>query len=280
MTPQSHDGHDAGEEAPPFPTPWLALGLVGFAALLRMVFAGALYPLLGPRPSLVGITAILAFGLVFAFAAQRIPPPAAEHLGFRSAVPRSWRAVLFLLPGLILVSELDNVARDLLPAPPDATDRPAPDVGALMEWGLVLIVVLPFTQELFFRGLLQPGVVASIGRRLGVPMVAALQGLAVLPLLGPRAALFALATALVLGFLRESARSLRPCLALNALFGLATVLSQAGAFGIPGFDDTSAPHTPLEWLLPAAMLFGVGLGLCRSTLREPPSRPDAPLIPR
>ena len=59
------------------------------------------------------------------------------------------------------------------------------------------------------------------------------------------------------------------------IFGACRVASVQNAFGIPGFDDMSADHTPLIWLLPAALLTGVGLRLCQAMLASS----DEPVVP-
>jgi hypothetical protein len=65
--------------------------------------------------------------------------------------------------------------------------------------------------------------------------------------------------------LRESSGSLLPGLMLAMLFGVTSVLAGLDTFGIPGFDDTTVPHTPLHWLALGAVATGVGIGLCRAT---------------
>ena len=72
--------------------------------------------------------------------------------------------------------------------------------------------------------------------------------------------------ALVLGLLRTASGSVVPGLVLHMAFGLCSVLATAELFGIPGFDDISATHTPLEWLVPAALFTGIGLRLCRTLM--------------
>jgi hypothetical protein len=57
-----------------------------------------------------------------------------------------------------------------------------------------------------------------------------------------------------------------PGLLLHVLFGAVSTLATVELFGIPGFDDLSAPHTPILWLMPAALLTGVSLRLCQTLL--------------
>jgi hypothetical protein len=80
--------------------------------------------------------------------------------------------------------------------------------------------------------------------------------------------LFAAALALPLALLRESSGSLLPGLALHACFGAVAAAAELGAFGIPGFDDPSAAHTPASWTAPAAASALVGFAICLLALRR------------
>jgi membrane protease YdiL (CAAX protease family) len=266
-----------------YPTPGVAAALTVLAGLVRGLLLALLVSSWGVRPGFLGISSIIALGLAFAFAAPRLPTPEGTSLGLRRAPRAAWLAVPFLIPALLLVSELDNVAQHWLPAPeasPDSPAVPKPD-GALgvLEWGLVLVLVLPFTEEIFFRGLLQPGLVLRWGTRRGVAAAAGLHAAFGLLALGHlRAALFSAGLALVLGILRQTSGSVVPGLVLHCSFGAVSLLAQLGWFGIPGFDDSSAAHTPLGWLAPAAFLCGIGFGLCRAAarLREARAATDPP----
>jgi membrane protease YdiL (CAAX protease family) len=245
--------------APAFPAPLQAALLALAAGFMRAIVALLLASSFGFRIGIVGIATIVGFGLAFAFAAPRVPAPPAASLGFGPASRWAWYAVPLLVPILLLVSELDNAVPGPDPAPPGSPL----DVPAWIELSLVTVAVLPICEEIFFRGLLQPGLVSALGAAPGVLGSALLQGATWLVLSGPRALLFPVCTGIVLGILRQSSSSLLPGLLLHGLFGVTTVLAQAGVFGIPGFDDTQHAHTPLEFLAPAALLAGVGLGLCR-----------------
>ncbi len=49
-----------------------------------------------------------------------------------------------------------------------------------------------------------------------------------------------------------------------------------GVFGIPGFDETAAAHTPLGWLVLAALFTGAGLRLCRFAGANTATIPEKP----
>jgi hypothetical protein len=94
--------------------------------------------------------------------------------------------------------------------------------------------------------------------------MALLNGMAASIVLGRWALAYVVSNALVLGVLRICSGSVLPGLLLNAALGLLGVLAARNLFGIPGFDDTSSPHTPLAYLVPAALSVGIGLRLCRA----------------
>jgi membrane protease YdiL (CAAX protease family) len=264
-------------EAEPFPTIGQAVGLTLFASILQGMFMLLLISGFGARVGFLGVAAIPAFGLAFAVGAQRLDGPPATALGLVRAPPRAWLALPFLCAGLLLTSELHNIVLQFFPYPEEMAEPTRPEgFLALVEWGAVLVLVLPATEEFFFRGLLQPGLVRRVGAGRAVLLTAALYGLAAFLVRGPHVTLSIAAAGLLLGFVRHASGSLLPALGLNVAFGFVTLLATVEAFGIPGFDDTSAPHTPLGWLIPAALLVGFGLALCREGSGSAPGPGPAP----
>ncbi len=266
----SFESRDTAAAPEPYPRPAQAAILTTVALALRVVAVILFLALLGPGPSVLGMSAIVGIGAAFAIGASQLAVPASLQLGLRRPAAIGALAVPLLVPWLLLVSELDNVARGWLPEFADsAGDRVTPSGPLwLAELVLVLVVALPATSELFFRGLLQPGLVARLGRARGILLLCALDGLVVLPVLEPRSMLFAAALALPLALVREASGSLWPPLALHVGFGAVATGSELGAFGIPGFDDLGAAHTPASWLVPAAASALVGFALCFRALRR------------
>jgi membrane protease YdiL (CAAX protease family) len=279
MTPER------GERGAPFPTTGQAVVLTVGAALVQSFVFLLLVSSYGARVSFFGIAAIAGFGSALALAAPRLSGDPAARLGFVAAPARAWLAVPFLVSSTILVSEIDNFVLEHFPLPEEAKERPRLEGAvSLLEWGMVLCVVIPAAEELFFRGVLQPGLAQRLGPVRAIGLVAALQGLAS-AFRVPQLFVEVGAQGLLFGFLRHSSRSLLPCFALGALVGVVHVLGIAGLLGIPGFDDTSVPHTPAEFLLPAAVLVGIGLLLCRQAAQDAgdtddmkPPTPPAPSI--
>ena len=261
-------------EVPPI-TPGFAILLTFVVAFSQVFFILTLRSLgLDMGPASLGIATILAFGFTFRLAVPRIPSPPSIHLGFVRPPPIAWWAALFLVASVLLISEADNIAKEMWPLPDELTPVEPPE-GAAYQLGLalLLVVVLPAAQEILFRGLLQPGMVRLWGSGRGVLFISALNALA-FALLNPWSFAATLTSSLVLGVLRQSSSSLLPCLLLHAMFGLVTLLATHEFFSIPGFDDLSAAHTPMEWLGTAALLCGIGFGLCRAA-----ASPRAPTLP-
>lgn len=219
--------------------------------------------------SLIGIGIIVGYGTAVLLAVPRISSPPELWLGFVTPPRVAWLAAGLLIPAVMLASELDNVIKTLLPAP---SRDPRPELSGfeLFELAVVLIAVVPAAHEIFFRGVLHTALVTRLGAPIGVCVVAGIAGISGGLFAGPSTPeliaglLQSTALALVLGVLRHCSGSLWPCLALSAALGGIGWLAAQNAFGIPGFDDISAAHTPLLWLAPCAASVGVGLGLCRA----------------
>ncbi len=252
--------------------PWPGIGNALLLALLatsaRLLAVQLLGETLGFRDSVLGMSAIVGFGVALALAAPRLRVPAPLAFGLVPARATAWLAVPLLVPWLLLVSEVDNYVALWLPRVADASKVP-PLEGPLALFELVLAVGIaaPLCQELFFRGLLQTALAPQLGRWRALLFVALLDGLALFPLFGPRAVIAGMGQAAALGLLREAAGSLRPALALHLGFGAVAVAARLGAFAIPGFDDTSAAHTQLAWLAVAAVSCAAGLAICVAALR-------------
>jgi membrane protease YdiL (CAAX protease family) len=263
-------GRSSGAGPEPFPSAAQAAVLVSIALALRVVAAILFGSTLPSGPSVLGMSAIVGLGAAFAVGAAQLGAPAAPHLGLRRPPALAALAVPLLVPWVLLVSELDNYARVLLQVTPESEPDPAHPSGPLwiVELVLVLVVALPVTEELLFRGLLQPGLVTRLGRARGILLVCVLDALVVLPPLEPRTMLFAAALALPLALLRQASGSLWLGLALHMSFGAVAAAAELGLLGIPGFDDMTAAHTPAAWVAPAAASALAGFAVCFLSLRR------------
>ena len=219
----------------------------------------------------VGMGAVLAYGGIFTLCALRFRRAPLEELALVRAPASAWAAVLFLAASVVLSSEIDNWVKVFFPLPSEPV-APGPAVVAPPFLGATLAVVelavFPLAYELFFRGILQPLAVSRIGVVPGVLLTALLSAVASgLVFSGLTSLPPAFANALVLGVLRQASGSLWPPIALHALTGAITLGAQYQLFGLAGFDDVSAPHTPLEWVAGAAVLTAIGFALLYRSAR-------------
>jgi len=261
------------KQAPPFPGTGTAVWLTVGSWLLTALVIGGFVEDLGPITAL-GLGLAIGLGVTGTLAARRVPPPQAERIGLRGFAPRLVFALVLLVPLVLLVSELDNVVRALLPAA-DAAKPGEGGQGAqelteglfAVEAAIVLVGLAPVVEEFFFRGVIQQGLVAIGGARRGILGAAILYALGhgnlvTTPAGWVSATLGSLAIGAVLGYARLASRSLlAPILLSMAISAVGLVSAQlAERLPIPGFNDSGA-HTPLAWLAPAAASVALGVFL-------------------
>lgn len=272
---------DPGPEvARHFPGPFAAL-LITFGAWFAAILVMSLF---GSRPDIgaLGIGQVAGFALVALIATQRIPEPQAERIGLRGFAPSILPLLLLLLPVVFLTSELDNILREFLPAPappeagaelPSLLDRT--NVYGTLQRVIVIVGLAPVMEEWVFRGVIQQGLMGSMGRLSGLAFTALLFSL------GQLGAMFSSSTVisylivafihgLVLGFVRLSTGSLLASMLFHAGMSAMSLAAAylVGVFPIEGFN-TLESHTPASILLPSAFAVWVaGRGLYRRWDRE------------
>lgn len=273
---------------PPFPAPMAAIWLTVGSWLVTGLVLGVFVEPLGPIAAL-GLGLAIGLGVTGTLAARRVPPPQAERIGLRGFAPRLALALLLLVPLALLVSELDNVVRALLPAAEDLKPAEGAPGGKEIETGLfaieatlVLVGLAPVVEEFFFRGVVQQGLVALGGARRGIFGAALLYALGhgnlvATPAGWVSATLGSLLIGAALGYARlVSGSLLAPILLSMGIAGAGLLAVQLEErLPIPGF---SAPgdHTPAVWLFPAAVSVAFGLALLvREGRRAAPPRTAA-----
>jgi membrane protease YdiL (CAAX protease family) len=267
-----------GSEPSPELTPAAAVFAGLAAGFAHMALALSLLASVGATLAAYALGALLAYGVFFALLTPRLGVTPARRLGFVRPARRSALACVLLLASVLLTSELDNLVRWLFPLPDVirqalAAPRAVLSAGTALREGvelvLVQVAVFPLIYEIFYRGIVQPVLVARLGPVRGVLLTAAVEASSALanplflwawPVVAARGAL--------LGTLRHCSGSLIPALALHALIGAVEVAAQFELFGIAGFDDLGAAHTPVAWLGAAAVPTALGLWLCRRLLLE------------
>ncbi len=266
------------------PRPPLTLAFAFVLALLAPlshVLWLILFDKIGVRlaPTVLGMSALVTYGAMFALCAARFRQPPARQVGLVSAPASAWLAVVFLVAAIIVSSELDNVVKSLVPPPPpDPPDPDAPHVRAQLlaaAGALTWVAVFPLVYNLFYRGILQPLATTQMGVIPGVLVTTLLSGFGAsfMPSilvhgLWPFAP--GLLNALILCIVRQSSGSLWPALALDSLWGVAQLCAAYQLFGLAGFDSGGA-HTPAAWVTGCAALTLVGLFLCRAAARGGPA---------
>ena len=269
------------EARPESPSPTGAMMLTLLAWSVGMFTWATLLQWLGHWAAF-GLALALGYGLVGTLAARGLPAPAEPRIGLRVFPRRDALQVALAVPAVLLASEIDNWVRPLIPplTAPDETPEPEEDVLALLavEFTITAVLLRPVLEEFFFRGVVQQGLVAWVGRAGGVALTTSLYVLAVVGFafpLGPQhaASLGAQAAFLgpLLGLLRLATGSLlAPILAqmAMALCGL-VAMSRPEAIPIPGFN-APGDHTPLAILLPAALSVAAAVWLAARNLERAP----------
>jgi membrane protease YdiL (CAAX protease family) len=205
-----------------------------------------------------------------------------EVLPFRPVPMRlAATACLTMLGGIILLSEVNNVMHWLLPPPEFLRKMFAEMAGethGLWAGVLLLVVVAPVTEELFFRGILLRGLASRHRWRTALLVSATLFALMHA---NPWQFCSALAAGLVFGWWYLRTQSLVLCLFGHAMMnGLSLVLPMLGAAGleISGFiGNAQAAEAQFQpaWLnVTGLVLTGVGLALFD---RLAPPRPEPPI---
>ena len=253
----------------------LVLGWAGMGVLASLV--SLLARDLSADPALVG--AVQLFGMMPALALapqvtglrplppHRPPGPLAIGAALSAGI-----ALQLVLVGL--TAALGELVPALAPSA-EATARLS-EATALRDWGraftvpFMLVFVAPMTEELLFRGAIQPALAARLG---SAPAVLATALLFALFHLSPYALVYATLAGIVLGVLRERTGSLRPSFALHAGFNAAPMLLDERLVAIPGFHP-NAPGTslPLPVLGGAIAIAGGSLAVFAASTRAPAGR--------
>ncbi len=275
-----------------FPGPFAAL-LLTLAAIFATAFVVALF---AGQPLITGLGVGEAVGLggVATLAARRVPEPQAERLGLRTFDLNLLAPLLCLLPVVILVSELDNWVRILLPPSPELLELVAEAQSqakvlsesgsfyAAIQTGIVALGISPLVESFLFFGVILQGVVAHIGRRRGILLTAILYSLLHIPAApAPGDAVVPMASALIVAGLLCLARLASGSLLAPALLAAAlaainlSAVPLADAAPIPGFN-AEGTHTPLSILLPSAAALLWGFSTLLRVARQQPLAPPLP----
>jgi membrane protease YdiL (CAAX protease family) len=266
----------------PFPTPLNAalltmMGIFFTTAITVMISEWA------TPTAAVGIAIVLGLGGAGLLGAANIPAPHAERVGLRGLRRQQLLPLLLLLPIALLASEVDNGISLLFPAPDaqqvveETIDKLPTDTSlSVLETLIVAVGLVPVVEEWFFRGVLQQGLVASMGAVGGILVTALFFALGHGAGLSPQAWGALVAQTLVLGISFGYARHqtgslLAPILLHIGVNGMAVAAMAAPlVIVVPGYNAPGV-HTPLSVLLPAIVSVAVGAWfLSKETVPEIP----------
>lgn len=219
---------------------WL-LFLVVVLIFVLSVIAGAAAHVAGERPDHPAVAAAvnsIAIGVALAWGLRKTRAPAAD------VFPLSPRRIPLLLPlavsivgMVILISEVDNLLRTVLPVPPALADLFEQITGkGAGPWGLILaVVVAPLTEELLFRGLILRGFLRRYSVRTAIIASALLFGAFHL---NPWQFLGAVALGVLFAWTFVRTGSLLLCIFGHALTnGLSSLIANVLHLEIPGFTS-------------------------------------------
>lgn len=231
-------------------------------------------------PVFAFFTNTVGFALGTWFALSRLKATWRELFTTRHASPVVYAVMIVALIGTVMVqSEISNVAQWIHepPAYLRALFTSLADLGKHpIAAPLILVVVAPVTEELFFRGLI-------LRRLLAVrPAQQAIWASALLFMLfhlNPWQFPVALALGLLLAWVYARTRSLELCIVSHAFINAAGLLSRGLPFQIPGYNLEHQPGTVVfqPWwfdLLGAAALV-LGVYYLARVLPAMPPRPIA-----
>jgi sodium transport system permease protein len=273
-------------EAPrPFPTPLNAVLITMMGAFFTTAIAVMISSWATPTAA-IGIGTVLGLGGAGMLGAANIPPPHAERVGLRLVSRRQLFALLLLLPITLLASEVDNSVAAFFPAPdaqqvaeqtveklPTGTDL------AIVESLIVGVGLIPVVEEWFFRGVIQQGLVASLGAPIGILVTALFFALGHGAGMSVQAwgALVAqmLLLGLAFGYARHRTGSLlAPILLHVGMNGIGVAaLAAPTLIAIPGYNAPGA-HTPPWILVPSIGVVALGVWmLSKETV------PEIPVVP-
>lgn len=221
------------------------------------------------HPLSLGVAQLLGFGAVLRLAeraaVRRGAHPWALWLG---APPVMGVLGLCVVAGVALqlpLAEIGNAVQELAPIGMEAELRrqqlmePQGLAGALIAL-FAFVVVAPATEEIFFRGVLLPGLVVRHGPLWGLLLSALLFGAIHFDWAG-----FATASVagLILGAIRLRTSSLWPCLVLHASVNAVPLLVPRSVWRIGGFNVPSenVGHVPPELLFASLALAVLALVL-------------------
>lgn len=251
--------------------------MVSLGILVRML-GDVIDVSLGEHPAFIALILLTAIGIILMLGLKKANAPFKDVFSFKPIQMLLLLPMVFTIIGVdILLSEMDNLFRTLLPAPEWIVDSMNLVRGQKSLWGsiVVLVVVAPLTEELLFRGLILRGFLSRYSVRKAILASAILFGLFHL---NPWQLLGAIILGVLFAWWFVHTGSLLPCLFGHALSN-AMLLIFLGIFNleIPGVTTelTKVEFQPLWLDFVGLLLAGSGIWILTRMFRKASTRRDA-----
>ena len=227
------------------------------------------------HPALLGVVSLINCAAVLLLARLIGGVHLPEVFAFRRVSVLAMAGVLVAMPGAIIVlSEVDNLMRLVLPAP-EWLVRFFRDIATQTGqrfWGgvFLLVLVAPLTEELLFRGLILRGFLRRFSPGWAFLGSAMLFGATHL---NPWQCVSGMALGLVFAWWYARSRSLIPSLVGHALANAMVVGHPLLWFKVRGFnagEPFASPELQPLWFDALGVLF-LAVGLCLFRLSTPPT---------
>jgi len=245
---------------------WLLILIFSLTILLG-VLLGALqefsnYPIIR-QPLVMGLVNLIAFGLPLIYALKIAKTSFKEVFSFKPVRFSLYLPLSLTIIGFgILISELDNLFRTILPMPSGFADFYSNlALGQTSLWGsvVVIVVIAPLTEEFLFRGFILRGFLSQYSLRKAVLASALLFGVFHL---NPWQFLGASIAGVLLAWIFVRTRSLLPCLYGHALNNaIPIILMSLFNMEIPGVTSGLIDVEFQPFWLDLCGLFSACLGL-------------------
>lgn len=276
----------------PQPGFWLSVGLVAIAVSCQALLASPFQmvdmvlrhsgssPLnLVREPIVLGIINIISFGVAIGLGLlfNRMRPRGAFPLTGIS--PLAWVGVVFVfLGGGVLLSEVDNIFRWLVPVPEFIANLMADmffGSGRIISMFFLLCLVAPVTEEILFRGLILRGL---LRRFRAWPAIFLSSMLFAVMHLNPWQTITAFGLGVIFGWYYHRTGSLWPCIIGHALNNLMVVVIGSAPFGLwesPTAADLMTVEFQPWWLDGVGLLLLLaGVWLFQQATRSSVARVD------
>jgi len=267
-----------------YPNTRQAIWLLVLAALLMLslsilveIINEVINVSLGGHPAVMAAVMLIAIGLILMLGLKKTDAP------FKDVFPLKPIQMILFLPMVstiigvgILLSEMDNLLRTLLPAPKWIVDLVNLSRGQASLWGsiLVFVVVAPLTEELLFRGLILRGFLSRYTVRKAILASAILFGLFHF---NPWQLLGAITVGVLFAWWFVQTGSLIPCLFGHAFSNaMPLILSGILKLEISGVttDVTKVEFQPLWLDILGLLLAGSGIWILARMFQKASTRRD------